>query len=306
MIYTHYPHPVALQIFGLEIRWYSLAYILGFLITLYYSPYIAKKIPGAKLSKKDVDDFFVWGVLGVIFGGRLGYVLFYNLGYYLQNPANIFALWQGGMSFHGGAIGFISAIFLFAYKRRINPLMLSDIMLISIPCGLMLGRIANFLNSELFGRPTGISDYGVIFANADEQLRHPSQLYEAFAEGLLVLVIMQIALHFFIKHSRFAKAQVAQNTKQKQRKKITFGWGFLTAVFLFSYAIARTVCETFRMPDEQIGFLTDFGLTMGQLLNVPVVLSGFLALTASLKGWKFFATTAFPSEKDSKKNRNKI
>ncbi|MDR2933995.1 MAG: prolipoprotein diacylglyceryl transferase [Rickettsiales bacterium] len=280
MIFTHYPHPVALQIFGLEIRWYSLAYIVAFLISLYYSPYIAKKIPNAKLSKSTVDDFFMWGVLGVILGGRLGYVLFYNFSYYVQNPVNILALWQGGMSFHGGAIGFISAIFLFAYKRKINPLMLSDIMMLSIPCGLMLGRIANFLNSELFGRPTGMQNYGVIFANADEQLRHPSQLYEAFAEGFIILIIMQVALYFFISHNKKAA--------QKKSSIKPLGWGFLTSVFLFSYAIARTICETFRMPDEQIGFLTNSGLTMGQLLNVPVIIFSILFFIISLKKWEFF------------------
>lgn len=270
MVYTYYPHPVVFELFGLSIRWYSLAYILGFLITLYYSPYIAKKIPNAKLSKIDMDNFFTWGVFGVIIGGRLGYVLFYNFQYYLHNLLNIFAIWNGGMSFHGGAIGFMSAVTLFAYRKRIYPFMLSDIMVISIPFGILLGRVANFLNSELVGRPTGIKDYGFIFTNIDNQLRHPSQLYEAFTEGFLLLIIMQFALKIFKKY----------NPK--------LGWGFLTSVFLFFYAIARTICEIFRVPDKQIGFLTDSGLTMGQLLNFPVIMFSILAMVVSIKKINIF------------------
>lgn len=273
MIFTYYPHPVALQIFGFPIRWYSIAYILGFLVTLYYSPYIAKKIPNAKLSKSDIDDYFLYGVLGVIIGGRFGYILFYNYHYYLQNPLNMFALWHGGMSFHGGAIGFMFAIILFSFKRKINPFMLSDIMLISVPVGLMFGRIANFLNSELVGRPTEIQNYGVVFTNIDNQLRHPSQLYEAFTEGFLILIIMQIFLYLFIKYN-------------KNSQKL--GWGFLTSIFLFCYAIARTVCEFFRMPDKQIGFLTDSGVTMGQVLNIPIVTFAIFALIISVKKIQIF------------------
>ena len=146
--------------------------------------------------------------------------------------------------------------------------MLSDIMLISVPAGLMFGRIANFLNSELVGRPTGLLNYGIIFANIDNQLRHPSQLYEAFAEGFLMLIIMQIFLYIFISFN-------------KKSKKL--GWGFLTSMFLFFYAIARTLCELFRMPDKQIGFLTDSKITMGQLLNIPLIMFAIIIFVVSVK-----------------------
>lgn len=271
MIFTHSPTPIITTIFGLPIRWYSLAYIIGFIFSYYYSMYLIKRLNIKNISIKDIEDFFIYGVLGVILGGRIGYVLFYNLQYHLQNPLSIFAVWNGGMSFHGGTIGFIIAIFIFTYKRKINTFSLSDIVVCSIPFGIFLGRIANFLNGELVGRPTGLSNYGMIFTNIDNQLRHPSQLYEATLEGFTLFIIMQVSLYIFIKHNK--------KTKNKIWKS-----GFLSGVFLFFYAVFRIILENFREPDAQIGFLTSSGLTMGQLLSFPVIcFAGYLFYVSIFK-----------------------
>lgn len=242
-------NPVAFSLGPIAIRWYSLAYIGGILFTLFW----LKKVNDNNnfLSKQAYDDWMIWAVLSVMLGGRLGYVLFYNFSYFINHPLQILAFWQGGMSFHGGLLGAIFGMWLFAKKYKINFLQLTDSLAVAAPVGLFLGRLANFMNMELYGRVTG-SDFGIIFPNAGNLPRHPSQLYEAFLEGL-VLFILLLCLHCF--------------TKIKNNK------GALSGVFLIGYGSARILIENFREPDEQLGFLFSY-MTMGQILSLPIIFLG--------------------------------
>jgi len=252
---------VALAIGPLEIRWYSLAYIAGILFVLF----ILKKYNKIDnlMSDEALDNWIVWAILGVIIGGRLGYVLFYNFNFYISNPLRIAAVWQGGMSFHGGLIGVIISMYLFCRKYKIQFFYLTDILAISTPIGLFFGRIANFINMELYGRATN-SNYGFIFPNVDDQPRHPSQLYEAALEGLILFTI----LFLLNRHSKIRKIP-----------------GILSGLFLIGYASARTCLEQFRQPDEQIGFF--FGrITMGQILSLPIFIAGLLIILTALKKFK--------------------
>lgn len=242
--------PVALQIGPIAIRWYSIAYIVGILSAMFYIKYENKK--HHIMSKEAYDDWLMWAVLSIILGGRLGYVLFYNPSYFLSNPLEIFAIWQGGMSFHGGLVGSIIGMYLFCRKFKVDLLTLADVTATFVPIGIFCGRIANFINMELYGRPTN-GDFGVIFPSDPDLLpRYPSQLYEAFLEGLLLFIIL-FSLNKF--------------TKIREKK------GALSGVFLILYAIFRTIVENFREPDEQLGFLF-MHVTMGQLLSVPFILFG--------------------------------
>lgn len=250
--------PVALAIGPLEIRWYSLAYIAGILFVLF----TLKKYNKADniMNEEALDNWIVWAILGVIIGGRLGYVLFYNFSFYISHPTQILAVWQGGMSFHGGLIGAIGAMFLFCRKYKIQFFRLMDVLAISAPMGLFFGRIANFINMELYGRVTN-SDYGFIFPNIDYQPRHPSQLYEAALEGLVLFAV----LFLLNKYSNIRKIP-----------------GILSGLFLIGYASARASLEQFREPDEQIGFL--FGnITMGQILSLPIFIAGLIIIIAALR-----------------------
>lgn len=251
--------PVALQIGPLAIRWYSLAYIAGILFTMFWLKKNNDK--DHFLSKEAYDDWLLWAVFSIMLGGRFGYVFFYNAEYFLAHPLEIFAIWQGGMSFHGGLLGSIFGMWLFAKKYRVNFLQLGDCLAIAAPVGLFFGRLANFMNMELYGRVSN-SDFGIIFPNAGNLPRHPSQLYEAALEGLLLFIIL-FALNHFSKIKQFH--------------------GRLSGLFLALYGCFRILIENFREPDPQLGFLFSF-LTMGQLLSLPLILFGiFLVFSASKK-----------------------
>jgi phosphatidylglycerol---prolipoprotein diacylglyceryl transferase len=254
-------NPVLISIGPFSVRWYALAYIVGILAGWYYARIIiaSKRLWGgpAPLTVTDFDDFIIWITLGIIVGGRIGYVLFYNLGYFAANPLEIFALWTGGMSFHGGVIGCIVVTILFARRRGIPVLSLGDVTLAVAPIGLFLGRLANFINGELWGRPTD-APWAMVFPSGGPFPRHPSQLYEATLEGVLLLVVLGV--------------MVRLGALKRP--------GLVTGTFAVAYGIVRIFCEFFREPDPQLGFLWG-GLTMGTLLSIPLILAGLVALTVA-------------------------
>ena len=233
--------PVAFTILSLEIRWYSLAYIFGILIGWYLS----KKffIDNDKI-KEAFDDYITYVIVGIILGGRLGYVFFYDFNYYFNNPLEIFQIWNGGMSFHGGLLGVILASILFSKSKNLDVFEFLDVIAIVTPVGLFLGRIANFINSELYGKATDVI-WSVKFLKVDEIYRHPSQLYEAFLEGIVLFVIL-----IFVK---------------KRSKNLNPG--YISGIFLIFYSIFRFICEFYRVPDEQIGYLL-LNLTLGQIISI--------------------------------------
>lgn len=245
--------PVAVAVGPFVVRWYALAYIVGLLLGWRYCLVLADR-PPRLVERRDIDDFLVWATLGVVLGGRIGYVLFYQPGYYLQHPIEALYLWHGGMSFHGGALGVTLAILLFTRARRLPVLAFSDVIAEAIPIGLFFGRIANFINGELFGRETDIP-WAMVFPNGGPVPRHPSQLYEAVCEGLLLFLLLLLAEH-----------------RGARRRP-----GIVTGLFLIGYAVARMSGELFRQPDAQLGFLV-FGTTMGQLLSIPVLIAGFILI----------------------------
>jgi phosphatidylglycerol:prolipoprotein diacylglycerol transferase len=250
--------PIALQVGSFALRWYSLAYIVGIIAAWVLLVRMARKA-GSPMTAAHVDDLITWCTLGVILGGRTGYVLFYNPAQYLADPLAFFKLWEGGMSFHGGLVGVILAIFLYARSRQLSALRILDYAAVVTPIGLLLGRLANFVNGELWGRPTD-GTWGIIFPDAGPEPRHPSQLYEAATEGLLLLIILSILFW-------------ATNARMKP--------GLLGGVFISGYGLSRFVIEYFREPDAQLGVLS-MGLTMGQLLSLPMIILGlFLLATAS-------------------------
>jgi phosphatidylglycerol:prolipoprotein diacylglycerol transferase len=241
--------PVAISFGPFAVRWYALAYIAGLVIGWRYCLALAGRSPNL-VQRQDIDDFLVWATLGVVLGGRVGYVLFYNPGYYFTHPVQALYVWHGGMSFHGGAIGVTLAIILFTRARRIPLFAFSDIITEAIPIGLFFGRVANFINGELYGRPSDVP-WAMIFPNGGPVPRHPSQLYEALCEGILLFLLL-----FFAERGGARR------------------WpGMVTGLFLAGYAVARMSGELFRQPDTQIGYLI-FGTTMGQLLSVPVLVAG--------------------------------
>ncbi|HZH25632.1 MAG TPA: prolipoprotein diacylglyceryl transferase [Azospirillaceae bacterium] len=242
--------PVALQLGPVVIRWYALAYVAGFVAGWRYCMWLAKRAP-LRPTAQDLDDFLPWAVVGVILGGRIGYVLFYNLPYYLGNPAEALMIWRGGMAFHGGLIGIVVAILLFARARRFSPFALGDLIAAAGPIGFFFGRIANFINGELYGRPTDVP-WAVEFPHGGYIPRHPSQLYEAVLEGLVLFVILFL---------------------MARREGIRRRPGFVAGVFFIGYGLARIAVEFFREPDRQLGYLFG-GATMGQILSVPMVLFG--------------------------------
>ena len=240
--------PVAIEIFSLEIRWYSLAYIVGILLGWY----LAKKIFVDNSIKNKFDDYISYVIIGLILGGRLGYVLFYNFDYYSNNFFDIFKIWQGGMSFHGGIIGILISSIIFAKKHRDDVFVYLDIIALVSPIGIFFGRIANFINSELYGHETSVP-WAVQFIKIDNLYRHPSQLYEAMLEGFIL---------FFIMIFLWSK----NNLKSP---------GKLSALFLILYSVFRFIVEYFRVPDNQLGYLI-FNLTMGQLISCIFFISGIL------------------------------
>ncbi|MCQ2582130.1 MAG: prolipoprotein diacylglyceryl transferase [Alphaproteobacteria bacterium] len=245
--------PVAFSIFGFGVRWYAIAYVLAFVVGFLAIGKLTQQ-DNNKLSKKQMDDFITAIILGVLIGGRLGYVLFYNLHYFLAHPLEIFALWHGGMSFHGGLLGVVAATFIFGHNNKLNSWSLLDLLAVVAPIGLFFGRIANFINMEVMGRPSKVP-WAVVF-NGDTQIpRHPSPLYEAGLEGIVLFIIM-LCLYKF--------------TNLRKRP------GALAGIMGMLYALFRSFCELFRAPDAQIGFLTSWGLTMGQLLSIILFFAGLL------------------------------
>jgi phosphatidylglycerol:prolipoprotein diacylglycerol transferase len=232
------------------VRWYALAYIAGLIIGWRYCLALAKKPPQIARAQ-DIDDFLVWATLGVVLGGRIGYILFYNFDQYAAHPIEMLYLWRGGMSFHGGALGVLCAIVLFCRQRGIPMVAFADIIVCAVPIGLFFGRIANFINGELWGRVTDVP-WAMVFPTGGPEPRHPSQLYECFLEGAVLFTLLWALQRF---------------TPARQRP------GTLTGVFLIGYGIARIIVEFFRQPDAQLGFLF-WGITMGQLLSVPLLLVG--------------------------------
>jgi phosphatidylglycerol:prolipoprotein diacylglycerol transferase len=249
--------PIIVQLGPFAIRWYALAYIVGLLLGWRLVRRLVMR-PGWTMTGEAVDDLLFYTTLGVILGGRIGYVIFYNLAHYVSHPLDILAVWHGGMSFHGGLIGVVIGAWWFSRKQRIPVLEVGDALAVATPIGLFLGRLANFVNGELWGRPTDVP-WAMVFPTGGPIPRHPSQLYEAALEGVVLFVIMQI-----------------------------FGWrprrpgcdGLLGGIFLTGYATFRFFVEFFREPDAQLGFIISW-LTMGQILCIPMFLAGvFLIVRA--------------------------
>jgi phosphatidylglycerol:prolipoprotein diacylglycerol transferase len=254
--------PVLISIGPIAIRWYALAYIVGILAGWLYARALIRneRLWGGPppLTVADFDDFVLWVTLGIILGGRLGYVLFYNPAYFAANPLEALQLWKGGMSFHGGFLGCVIAVMVFARLRGISILSLGDIVCGVAPIGLFLGRIANFINAELWGRVTDVP-WAFVFPGAGPLPRHPSQLYEALTEGALLFAVL---------------AWLMLRAGALQRP------GTILGTFCFGYGLARTVCEFFREPDPQLGFLWG-GLTMGMLLSLPLMVAGVILIAAA-------------------------
>ena len=239
--------PVAFQIMSFEIRWYSLAYILGIIIGWI----LCKKIFIKNLDiNQKFDDYITYLIIGIIVGGRLGYVFFYNFNYYINNILDIFKIWQGGMSFHGGLLGIIVASILFAKKNNQDLFVYTDLVSLVAPIGIFFGRLANFINSELYGKVTEVP-WAVTFVQVDNLSRHPSQLYEAFFEGIILFIL----LLYFRNKNFLAKP------------------GLISGLFLIFYSVFRFCIEFFRVPDEQIGYLI-FNLSMGQIISLVFIMIG--------------------------------
>jgi len=239
--------PVAFNFFSLEIRWYSLAYIFGIIIGwLYCKKYLIKD----KSILNIFDDLITYLIIGIILGGRLGYVLIYNFDYYLNNLSEILMIWKGGMSFHGGLVGVTLGILFFSKKNNLNPFIFLDLISVVAPIGIFFGRIANFLNSELYGKETEIF-WSVVFPKIDNLTRHPSQIYEALFEGLILFLILNLLVQKNMLHKK----------------------GIISSCFLVFYSLFRFLLEFFREPDSQIGYLI-FGMTMGQILCVFLFVIG--------------------------------
>jgi phosphatidylglycerol---prolipoprotein diacylglyceryl transferase len=244
--------PVMVHIGPLMIRWYAMAYITALLVGWRLVRHLVTLAPRTATSEQ-VDDFLTWATLGVVLGGRLGYILFYQPALYLERPLAALEVWHGGMSFHGGALGVIVALALFTWRNKLSFLGFSDRVTVVVPMGLGLGRIANFVNGELWGRPAPVSlPWAMVFPQAGPEPRHPSELYEALLEGVVLFTVMWL---------------VARRAAIRERP------GFLSGLFLFGYAVARSICECFREPDAFIGFLP-FGTTMGQILCIPMAIAG--------------------------------
>ena len=250
-MYLHNLNPVAIEIFGLKVYWYSLSYLFGFIFSLFFSKFLIKK-KIINLNPHVIDNFFSWAVLGVILGGRLGYTSFYNFEFYLNNPIEVLKIWKGGMSFHGGLIGLIISMYTFSKIYKINFINLSNLVACCAPVGIFFGRIANFINAELIGKPT-FSSWGVKYGDEDV-LRHPSQLYEAFFEGLVIYIILMYVL------------------KKDIYLKIN-----LSSLFLIFYGLFRFIIAYYREPDSHLGTIF-YGLSMGQILSIPLIVFGFLIL----------------------------
>jgi phosphatidylglycerol:prolipoprotein diacylglycerol transferase len=242
--------PVALEIGPFVLRWYALAYIAGIVLGWWLARRLVALSPVAA-TRDQLDDAVTWVTLGIILGGRLGYVLFYRPGYYVGAPWEALYVWQGGMAFHGGMLGVAIALLWFCRRQKIDPLLFGDRVACVVPIGLFFGRLANFANGELWGRVTDVS-WGMVFPHGGPEPRHPSQLYQAFLEGVCLFVLMQLLVRIPTVRARP---------------------GLLCGIFLMGYGVARIIGEFFRQPDAHLGFLA-FGVTMGQLLSVPMLAIG--------------------------------
>ncbi len=253
-----FPHidPVFLSIGPLQFRWYGLMYVLSFIATYFVirSEVRRKKLT---LSSDDISDLVFYGAMGVVLGGRIGYILFYNAAFYLANPLKLLAVWEGGMSFHGGFLGVIAAFFIYARRKKIPFFTLIDMAALCAPIGLGLGRIGNFINGELYGRATS-APWGIIFPGSDGVPRHPSQLYEAALEGVLLFLLIRFTSR------RYPATGVA-------------GWTFVAG-----YGLFRFIVELFRQPDAQLGTFFDF-FSMGQLLSLPMFLLGSVMVVQRIR-----------------------
>ena len=243
--------PVAFEFLTFEIRWYSLSYIAGIVLAwIYIKKFILKETEYSKY----IDDLISYVIIGVIIGGRLGYVIFYNFEYYISNPLEILMIWTGGMSFHGGVLGVIISTYLFCKKNKLNTFYFLDLISLSAPIGIFLGRIANFINSELYGTRTDFF-LAVIFEKVDTVSRHPSQLYEAFFEGIILFILLNLIYKKYINHKP----------------------GVLSALFLIFYSVFRFIIEFTREPDAHIG-LVFMELSQGQVMSILFFVLGLIIL----------------------------
>ncbi|MFN3546479.1 MAG: prolipoprotein diacylglyceryl transferase [Mesorhizobium sp.] len=253
--------PVIVQVGPLAVHWYGLGYVVGILFAWWYGKRLLAK-PSLwrngqpPLKPNDLDDFILWAAIGIVLGGRIGYILFYDLARYIENPLAILAIWEGGMSFHGGFLGTTIAMILFARSRGASAWSMFDVVAAGVPVGLGLVRVANFINSELWGRVTDVP-WAFVFPNGGPEPRHPSQLYEAALEGLVLFVVLRLLTHGFLK----LKSP-----------------GFVAGAFVAGYGLSRIAVEFFREPDAQLGYLFGGWLTMGMVLSLPMVLVGVWAM----------------------------
>ena len=255
-MYIHNLNPVLVNIGFVEIRWYSLAYIFGILIGWWFGKKILDfriKAKNSSLGLVSFDNLISYIIISMIIGGRLGYIIFYNFDYYLNNPIDIFKIWEGGMSFHGALVGVVIGTHLFAKSIETETLLFLDIIACVAPIGIFFGRIANFINGELFGKPTNLS-WSVVFPEVDNVPRHPSQIYEAFLEGILLFLILIPFIY---------------------NKKIRTG--YCSSLFLIFYGLFRILAEQFREPDLQIGYFFNF-FSLGSILSLFMVIAGILIL----------------------------
>jgi phosphatidylglycerol:prolipoprotein diacylglycerol transferase len=264
--------PIAIHLGPLAIRWYGLMYLLGFALFILLGRYRVKQNPKGAFTINMLDDMLFYGVLGVILGGRLGHVIFYQLGYYLQHPLEVFAVWQGGMAFHGGFLGVITAMALLARKYKLPWLAVTDFIAPLVPLGLGAGRIGNFINAELWGRPTDVS-WGMIFPGVDAIPRHPSQLYEFALEGLAFFVLMWLY-------------------SAKPRPV-----GAVSGMFLAGYGVFRSFAEFFREPDDGFMGVLTLGISMGQWLSLPMIVAGVLMIVWAYRTPPAAAPTRESAEK---------
>ena len=251
-MFTHNLDPVLFDFGFMAIRWYSVAYIVGILIGWWLGrKIIIKRFQniGQQFELKEFDDLITYLIISIIFGGRIGYIIFYNPGHYISNPIDIIKIWEGGMSFHGALIGVIVGTYFFSIKRKISSFFLLDIIACVSPIGIFFGRIANFINGELVGKITNVS-WSVIFPTVDLLPRHPSQLYEAFLEGIILFLIL--------------------NTYIRRKNYIS---GTCSYLFLITYGIFRIISEFFREPDHQVGYLFNL-FSMGTILSFLMILAG--------------------------------
>jgi phosphatidylglycerol:prolipoprotein diacylglycerol transferase len=253
--------PVIVQLGPLAIHWYGLGYVVGILFAWWYAKRLLANAAlwrdhQPPMKPDDLDDFILWAAIGIVLGGRIGYILFYDLARYIENPLAILAVWEGGMSFHGGFLGTTVAMMLFARSRGAGIWSMFDVVAAGVPVGLGLVRVANFINSELWGRATDVP-WAFVFPNGGEVPRHPSQLYEAALEGLVLFLVLRLLTHGFMK----LKSP-----------------GFVAGAFVAGYGLSRIVVEFFREPDAQLGYLFGGWLTMGMVLSVPMVLVGLWAM----------------------------